>query len=171
MKTTNSLYFQSFFDSAFLSVGDVRTQILNTHPTLLELFVGDSAVYVMIITKEKSYHNRINKSEFDQAVNSFVRHITDQSLLNHDFQGFINASAELYKLIFQNINLPSGRIIISPDGPYFPFEALVMKMREGRPVYFLENYAVSYTYSARYLMNSFSNTSADSRRFFWEWLQ
>ena len=166
LKTTNSLYFQSFIDSAFLSVGDVRTQILNTHPTLLELFVGDSAVYVMIITKEKSYHNRINKSEFDQAVNSFVRHIADQSLLNHDFQGFINASAELYKLIFQNINLPSGRIIISPDGPNFPFEALVMKMREGRPVYFLENYAVSYTYSARYLMNSFSNSSADSRPIF-----
>ena len=166
LKTTNSLYFQSFFDSAFLSVGDVRTQILNTHPTLLELFVGDSAVYVMIITKEKSYHNRINKSEFDQAVNSFVRHIADQSLLNHDFQGFIDASAELYKLIFQNINLPPGRIIISPDGPNFPFEALVMKMREGRPVYFLENYAVSYTYSARYLMNSFSNSSADSRPIF-----
>ena len=166
LKTTNSLYYQSFFDSAFLSVGDVRTQILNTHPTLLELFVGDSAVYVMIITKEKSYHNRINKSEFDQAVSSFVRHIGDQSLLNHDFQGFINASAELYKLIFQNINLPPGRIIISPDGPYFPFEALVMKMREGRPVYFLENYAVSYTYSARYLTNSFSNSPADSRPIF-----
>ena len=166
LKTTNSLYFQSFFDSTFLNVGDVRTEILNTHPTLLELFVGDSAVYVMIITKEKSYHKRINKPEFDQAVNSFVRHIADQSLLNHDFQGFINASAELYKLIFQNINLPSGRIIISPDGPNFPFEALVMEMREGRPVYFLENYAVSYTYSARYLMNSFSKSAADSRPIF-----
>ena len=83
-------------------------------------------------------------------------------MLNHDFQGFISSSSELYKLIFQNINLPSGRIIISPDGPYFPFEALVVQMREGRPVYFLENYAVSYTYSARYLTNSFSNASADS---------
>ena len=40
LKTTNALYYQSFFDSVFLSVGDVRTQILNTNPTLLELFCG-----------------------------------------------------------------------------------------------------------------------------------
>ncbi len=166
LKTSNSLYFQSFLDSAFLSVEDVRTQILNEYPALLELYVGDSAVYVMVISKEKIYLNRINKSEFDQAVNSFVRHLTDQHLLNHDFQGFISSSAELYKLIFRNINLPSGRIIISPDGPYFPFEALVVQMREGRPVYFLEDHAVSYTYSARYLMNSFSNTTRDSRPLF-----
>ena len=101
LKTTNSLYFQSFIDSAFLSVGDVRTQISNTHPTLLELFVGDSAVYVMIITKEKSYLNKINKSEFDQAVNSFVRHIADQSLLNHDFQGFIDYPLNCINLSFK----------------------------------------------------------------------
>jgi len=166
LKSSNSLYYQSFFDSAFLSVGDLRTNILNEYPALLELFVGDSTVYVLVISKEKTYLNRINKSGFDQAVSSFVRHLTDQHLLNHDFQGFIIASTELYKLIFQNINLPSGRIIISPDGPYFPFEALVVQMREGRPVYFLQDHAVSYTYSARYLMNSFSNFSTDSRLLF-----
>jgi CHAT domain-containing protein len=166
LKTSNALYFQSFYDSSFLSIGDVRTQILNEYPALLELFVGDTAVYVLVISQEKMYFNRINKSDFERAVNSFSRHLTDQSLLNHDFQGFITASTELYKLIFQNINLPTGRIIISPDGPYFPFEALVVQMREGRPVYFLEDHAVSYTYSARYLMNSFTNSTTDSRPLF-----
>jgi len=143
-KKANPLYFQSFVDSSFVTVADVRRQILNNYLALLELFVGDSAVYVQVITKEKNYLNKISKTEFELAVNSFVRYISNQSLLNHDFQGFINAASGLHKLIFQSISLPAGRIIISPDGPYFPFEALVMQMRDERPVYFLENYAVSY---------------------------
>ena len=53
LKTTNALYFQSFLDSTILSVGDVRSHILNDYPSLLELFVGDSTVYVPIISKEK----------------------------------------------------------------------------------------------------------------------
>jgi CHAT domain-containing protein len=61
-------------------------------------------------------------------------------------------------MIFQNINLPAGRIIISPDGHYFPFEALVTN--ENPRQFFVENYAVSYTYSARYLLNNFTNSAA-----------
>jgi CHAT domain-containing protein len=67
---------------------------------------------------------------------------------------FKNLSLQLYRLIFQNINLPPGRIIISPDGKYFPFEALVTNLQP--LTYFLDDHAVTYTYSARYLLNDFS---------------
>ena len=65
---------------------------------------------------------------------------------------------QLYQLIFQNIVLPAGRIIISPDGKYFPFEALVTNTQP--LTYFLEDHAVSYTYSARYLLNNFAANPA-----------
>jgi CHAT domain-containing protein len=62
----------------------------------------------------------------------------------------------LYRLIFDRVNLPKGRIIISPDGEYFPFESLVTGRSNNGPVYLVEQYAVSYTYSARFLLNYFN---------------
>src|SRR4030095_1220507 len=56
-------------------------------------------------------------------------------------------------LVFGNIPWPVGRMIISPGGKFFPFEALVTNTRP--LTYFLDDHAVSYTYSARYLHNSF----------------
>jgi CHAT domain-containing protein len=66
-------------------------------------------------------------------------------------------------LLFQNIQLPPGRIIISPAGNYFPFEALVT---ESKPLtYFQRDHAVSYTYSARFLSNVFSTSTQVNRVF------
>jgi len=77
-----------------------------------------------------------------------------------------STSTRLYDLIFKNLGMPAGRIIISPDGKYFPFEALVTSVTSGANHYFIEDHAVSYTYSARYLMNaSLVNTHSSSENF------
>ncbi len=50
------------------------------------------------------------------------------------------------------MNIPPGRIIVSPDGPNIPYEALIMSKRNTRPVkYLVQDYAVSYTFSAQFL--------------------
>ena len=70
------------------------------------------------------------------------------------------SSRKLYRLIFQSGKPAEGRILISPDGQYFPFEALVTS-DAGQPMkYFLNDYAVSYTYSAKYLVNPFVKTKS-----------
>jgi len=59
--------------------------------------------------------------------------------------------------------LPKGRIIISPDGShYFPFESLISDNSQKDPVYFLADHAVSYTYSASYLVNNFTDAVSHS---------
>jgi len=55
-------------------------------------------------------------------------------------------------LLFAQLNIPAGRVIICPDGKYFPFEALIVSETESGPTYLLDNYALSYAYSARYLI-------------------
>ena len=80
-------------------------------------------------------------------------------LLNRNYSGFIQVAHNLYRLLFQNNSLPTGRIIISPDGRYFPFEALVTSSVDQPVSYFLNEHAVSYTYSARYLLNQFATDS------------
>jgi CHAT domain-containing protein len=158
IKANDPLYYQSFVDKTSISIQDVRQKILNDHQGLVELFAGDSAVYVLAITGHRSYLQKVGKAEFESLSDEYRTFISNADLLNNNFMAFKNISFRLYQLVFRNIDLPAGRIVISPDGKYFPFEALVVNMQ---PVtYFLEDHAVTYTYSARYLLNDFSNTRA-----------
>jgi len=165
IKTTNPLYYQNFMSNDSVTIKDVQERILENHQALVELFDGDSAVYVFVISKQRSYLQKINKTAFENLSTAYVRYLSDPDLLNRSFDSFTDISNQLYQLIFGKINLPPGRIIISPpDGRYFPFESLVTKQKPH--TYFVENYAVSYTYSARYLLNNFlANLSSSSRTF------
>ncbi|MBD0333520.1 MAG: CHAT domain-containing protein [Chitinophagaceae bacterium] len=105
--------------------------------------------------------NKIDKVIFDSAASKYVQYLTNYSLLNKNFDDFKVVAHQLYGLIFQSAPVPNGRVIISPDGLNFPFESLIVTHNSSSPVYFLNDHAVSYTYSVRYLLNSFaSNTTA-----------
>jgi CHAT domain-containing protein len=164
VKTDNPLYFQNFIDSTSFSITDVRQKILKDHQALVEIFSGDSALYVLIITAQKSYFGKIDKIIFDRLAVAYSEYIAHPDLLNANFDNYVRTSQQLYHLMFNNAELPPGRIIISPDGRYFPFESLVTNKQ---PVtYFVEDYAVSYTYSARYLLSDFfSNSTRGTRGF------
>ena len=157
------LYYQSLFDTSFITLGSMSQALLTNGQTLLELFSGDSSVYALFITSDKSYFQKINKTIFDSLSMIVTKYLSSADLLNRDFGNYIRASNQLYRLIFQNINLPAGRIIISPDGRYFPFEALVTSINPRQ--FFIESYAVSYTYSARYLLNNFKSNAVASGAF------
>jgi CHAT domain-containing protein len=166
IREKNPVYYQSFLDTSFISIQDVKTNLLKDHQALLELFEGDSAVYMLFITTSGIYFNKINKIDFDSTVQKYTTYISDQRLLNIKYEEYIHTANHLYQLIFKNIPVPGGRIIISPDSRYFPFEALVATNSKS-PVFFLNNHSISYTYSARFLMNDFmSNVPGDGDGFY-----
>ncbi len=156
IKERNPLYYQSFLDSSMITLNDVRRDILSDHDAFVEIFNGDHAVFVLVLKINESRLTQVNKKAFDSLAHQYISHISDRDILNRNYDQFINLSANLYRLIFQHINLPEGRIIISPEGQYFPFEALVTSGIDKPASYFLYNHAVSYTYSASYLMNNFN---------------
>ncbi|HXB43647.1 MAG TPA: tetratricopeptide repeat protein, partial [Puia sp.] len=67
IKTNNPLLYQSFLDTNFVSLKDIQKTILVDHNALVEIFDGDSAVYSLIITTEKTNLNKINKKEYDST--------------------------------------------------------------------------------------------------------
>lgn len=160
IKQNNPLYYQNFLDSAVLNTSTLNQSILKNHDALIELFSGDSAVYVLAVTRQKSYLQKINKDDFDRLAEAYRNFISNPDLLNRKFDEFTSVSSQLYQLVFQKINLPAGRIIISPDGKSFPFEALITNKQYH--TYFIDDHAVSYTYSAHYLLNQFATNSANS---------
>src|SRR3989337_3472263 len=64
IKTNNPLYYQNYLDTGFITMDEVKQKVLHNQKTLLELFVGDKAVYSLVITTDDVYFNRINKNSF-----------------------------------------------------------------------------------------------------------
>ena len=165
IKMKNPLYFRSFIDTTEVSIDDVQKKILADHTALMEIFEGDSAMYTMVITNRKTELRRIDKFMFDSLSGVYLSYISNSVLLNRSFGSFVHISGELYRLIFADKPLPAGRIIISPDGRYFPFESLVANSQNEPLKYFLTDYAVTYTYSAKYMMNQLTS-NVDGASFF-----
>jgi CHAT domain-containing protein len=155
IKERDPLYYQSFIDQQMVSLSDIRKNVLSDRQGLVEIFSGDSAVYVLIIGQKKTDFRKLDKHMFDSLSQVYLSFLSNESRLNAGFGEFVNASRSLYGLIFDKNILPAGRILISPEGQYFPFESLVISKTSEPVKYLLMDYAVGYTYSARYLMNSF----------------
>ena len=165
LKNKQSLNAAKSFDANLLALELVRKNILVNKDLLLEIFTGDSAVYVLSVSKQTQLLQQINKQQYDQLTSSYISFITNPEKLNSNFIGFQQVAQQLFQLLFQQIILPpSGSIIISPDGKSFPFEALITSScSDKQPNYFLYNYTCSYTYSAAYLLNQLpSNTSSSN---------
>jgi CHAT domain-containing protein/tetratricopeptide (TPR) repeat protein len=158
IKEKNPIYYQNFLDPNQTTLKDIDKKILNDHQALLEIYEGEHAVYSLLVTRQHTYFNKIDKDDYDRSARLYLSFLSNPDLLNGHVTEFERTAHHLYEMIFKNSAIPEGRIIISPDGAYFPFEALVTDNRKpGSPVYFIQDHAVSYTYSARYLMNDFKN--------------
>jgi len=165
IKANNPLYYQSFVEKNFITLDDVKRRLLKDHQALVEIFAGDSAIYSLVVTADKNYLEKISKPLYDSLSRVYSGFISNAEGLNKNFTGFVQVAHQLYRLLFNTVDLPPGRVIISPDGQSFPFEALITDVKTRN--YFLYDHPVSYTYSARYLLNEFNqNNSSSSNNFF-----
>jgi len=162
-RVKNPWYYQSLVDTSFISLTTIQNDLTNLGiETILEFFQGDSAVYLLTIHSKKTQIARIDKNHFEKTADRFTMYLQSSDFQNQDYGGFIQCSLDLYHLIFPKEAPSAGKTIISPDGNYFPFEALVINQNPSGPEYFLNDHVVSYTYSVRYLLNDFKTDSAFS---------
>lgn len=161
----NPWYYQSLIDTNFIDLEKVQAKLIRADgvQAILEFFSGDSATYLLSVTADKSNITRINKKEFETKVDLYSRYLSNADLGNRDYDGLVKTGQQLYKIIFDKVNLPEGRIIISPDGKYLPFESLITNTNTSTPEYFLNNHFVSYTYSVRFLINDFKKNTSYSK--------
>ena len=155
IKTKYPLYYQTRVDTSSLNLKNIQNILAKDQAEIIELFNGDSTVYVLKIASKQILLSKVEKNDFDKTVYLYTSYISDAAVLNKEYDRYLQTAIHLFELIFQNTSLPKGRIIVSPDGKYFPFEALVTNKNYSFPVYFLNDYIVSYTYSARFLLNDF----------------
>jgi CHAT domain-containing protein/tetratricopeptide (TPR) repeat protein len=158
IRADNPLYYHNLVDTGFMTLLEARKVLLPEYAAMIETFAGDSAVYVLAITGKGNSLRKLDKEHYYELVGDYSRLLADQGSLNKEYATFRRSAGELYDLIFQKERIPAGRIIISPDGPNFPFEALVISGDGGPVQYLVQEYAVSYTYSVRFLLSGSGST-------------
>ena len=157
IRDRDPLYFARSIGTGMSGISDLQQTILKDHQAVIEIFNGDSSVFTLMITRDSSRISKIDKHIYDSLSHLFLNLLSDAGRLNKQFSEFTGVSKKLYALIFSGQSVPIGRIIVSPDGVCFPFEALINRDQDGVH-YLIEDHAISYTYSARYLMSQFPNS-------------
>jgi CHAT domain-containing protein len=155
----NKNYSQSLVDSVFITVKDVQDRLLENDQSLLEIFSGDSAIYAVHVSKTEKNLYKIDKKQYDKLTLCFLQYCDDADKLNRFFGAFEKCANDLYKLIAGTSKF-MGRLIVSPGDNFFPFEALVTSYNGGAVKYMIEDHAISYTYSAKFLLNNKVKSSA-----------
>jgi tetratricopeptide (TPR) repeat protein len=154
LRRRSSVNRQNTGDSVLLRMGDVQRAMARENESLLELFVGDSALYTLTLSAGRSKMTRIDNGIYDSLSRIYLSGMTDAHPTKANFSRYESSARQLFRFIFPDTSVLAARIIISPDGHYFPFEALLTNADDRPSRYLIEDHAVSYTYSARYLMPS-----------------
>jgi CHAT domain-containing protein/tetratricopeptide (TPR) repeat protein len=148
-------------DTTLLTLSVFKNKYVLNGETLLEMFIGDTSVFILAINKNNTTLKKIIKSRFEDLSSSFLQYVGDPVKCNSNFDDFISTANQLYHLIFDSIHIEE-KIIVSPDENYFPFEALVTTVNKSEPDYLVRNCAITYTYSAGFLLLDFNPQQAAS---------
>jgi CHAT domain-containing protein len=156
LETKNPTYFKYKYDTTLVSLDRVKKYLANDQ-TILEYFMGDDAIYALIISAKKVDLQKIPLLNYAQDANQYLSYCADNQKINHNFQDFLTVSNQIYQQIFRYLNIPKGRLIITQDGYFLPFEALSKSPK--RAEYLLQDYAISYTYSVQFLLKNLGKKS------------
>ncbi len=156
LETKNPTYFKYKYDTTLVSLNKVK-KYLAKDQTVLEYFMGDDAIYALIISPDKTDLQKIPLLDYSKNAKWFLSYCADNQKINQNFQDFLLVSNQIYQQIFRYLNVPKGRLIITQDGYFLPFEALSKSSK--RAEYLLNDYAISYTYSVQFLLKNLGENS------------
>lgn len=151
-------YYRLRYDLSTVSVRQIQTELLQPGQTLLEFFVGDSALYAFVIG-EDTYAVIDLKKDF--PLDNWVSELRASLLENRSTSAatFCDLAYRLYQKLLAPVKpYLTPNLIIIPDGVlgYLPFEALLTE-KPARPTrfsqhaYVLNDYRISYASSATLL--------------------
>ncbi|MDB5248412.1 MAG: hypothetical protein JWQ40_2806 [Segetibacter sp.] len=148
------LYYQYKYADEVATTKELKKYLEKNKQAFVHYFINDTIAYIISITAAETKMTRLLKNDFSSRMFvDFLRICSNRSTLNNQYPDFASASYQLYKLLFQPLNIPAGRVIICPDNFVIPFEALCIDAT-GKD-FLIKNYVFSYAYSARFLMKDY----------------
>ena len=167
LETSNPAYYWYKYDTTVTSLAELRQHLTKQKASFVTYFVGDTTLYVLGVTADTSVLYSQPLRSYQQNMQAFLGLLASPDAMNYKpkHDQFLTLGNGLYRQLIAPLNLPAGRVIVSPDGSFVPFETLTRKSAEAD--YLIDDYAFSYTYSARLLLKEWGgNRSKTSRHEF-----
>ena len=164
LEKSNRAYYQLKYNNTVLSLSQIQRYLKNQSASLVTYFVGDSALYLVGITGRSAILRKQSIKLYNESLNPFTQLLSRSESMRTrlDVSRFVSLSHRLYQQLLAPLSLPAGRVIVSPDGFFVPFDALSRSPTE--PQYAVNDYAFSYTYSASLLVKNDEDQSQAADR-------
>jgi CHAT domain-containing protein len=161
-------YYQLKYVSKDISLKEFQ-QKLDPQTAIIEYFIGDSTSYAFVVTRETLKGIALpDMNDIQKAVaelRSSLNPVNGQVKSADLFSQYVKQGYNIYTKVLANAleSLPGkSKLVIIPDGHlnYIPFDALLSKSVQESTIdyrrlpYVLNNYQISYAYSAMVLFNN-----------------
>lgn len=154
-------YYRYKYDTIAPSLETFRKSILQEDVSFLSYFATEASMYILAVMPGKSQFVKVDYPYHADAVR-FLRMCSDKEALNRNYSSYVTLAHKLYNNLIKPLDIPTKRILISQDDNFIPFEALVPDTN-ARSNFLIKEYAISYAYSASYLMkNGKKNVGSDT---------
>jgi CHAT domain-containing protein/tetratricopeptide (TPR) repeat protein len=148
-------YYQYKYDRSVYPYKAVFAKLKANKQSLVEYFTGDTVIYALVLSPSGQKLLRIKYPDYRKKVSSLLALSADQSLLNQNYDRYCSLAHEVYRKLFRPLGISPGRVVISPDDHFIPFDALLSDA--GSKTSFLaKQYIFSYVHAMRVLMKKSS---------------
>lgn len=145
-------YYSAKYGNNFKDLNTLRHWLKdNQYNAFVTYFIGDSATYAMKIMPSAIKFIKLPRDRQNLS-SRFINFCADADTLNKHFPAFLALSNQLYKRLIQSLEVTEGRVIISYDDNFLPFEALSSSSK--KEDFLVRHCAISYAYSANFLLES-----------------
>ena len=148
-------YFQYKYADEVPSLDSFEHSLAGHGQSFIQYFVQDTTIYILTISSLQARLVRLCRKGIAGQLDRFLWLCSDKQALNSDYRVFADLSDSIFRVLFEPLHIPKGRVVVCPDNFLIPFEALCTDT-SGRH-FLLYDYMFDYVYSARYLLKTFNN--------------
>lgn len=158
LERTNPTYYRYKYDNQTITLSRVKDELAKRKASLLTYFIGDSTLYALSITPTGTKLLRLPAIAYTKPAAELLTLNENPDELNRHFTHYLAVANQLYNSLLAPMNLPPGRVIVSPDGVLLPFDALSTSAT--KPDFLVNTYAFSYAYSLNQLFKEPTDTGS-----------
>lgn len=146
-------YYQYKYDTTVYTIDGIRTALLGNGRTLIEYFSGDRFLYALAIMPDTVVFRKLPYVDYHRHIQELSLLCSGKASLNSSYPRYKQLASVLYDSLLRPLRVKTKGIIISQDDFFIPFELLLVNRDDGNS-FLLKDHAISYTYSASFLMKS-----------------
>jgi len=157
-------YYQYKYDRSVYPYKAIRKKLEADKQSLVEYFTGDTVIYALLLSPSGQKLLKVKYPDYSKDVSALLALSADQSLLNQNYDRYCSLAHEVYNRLFRPLDINPGRVVISPDDHFIPFDALLSDPGS-KSSFLAKQYIFSYVHSMRVLMKKSNSSSSNTNTF------